>query len=106
VIHTVGPVFSPSQDRSSLLAGCHADSLRVANRLGAGSIAFPAISTGVYGYPLNLAAPVAVRAVRDTAVAAGPEGWSVRDVRFVLFDDAAYRAFRDALDALEAGAPP
>ena len=90
VIHTVGPVFNKNEDRSKLLASCHTESLRVADELGAKTVAFPAISTGVYGYPLDLAAPVAIRAVRDAAT-------SVEEVRFVLFDDAAHDAFQRAL---------
>ena len=65
VIHTVGPVYAKSEDRSHLLAGCHTESLRVADGLGAKTVAFPAISTGVYGYPLEEAAPVSIGAVRD-----------------------------------------
>jgi O-acetyl-ADP-ribose deacetylase len=91
VIHTVGPVFSRSEDRSELLASCHRESLRIAGEVGARSIAFPAISTGVYGYPLDLAAPVAIRAVMDTPT-------DVEEVRFVLFDERALRAFRKALE--------
>lgn len=90
VIHTVGPVFSRSEDRSRLLASCHNESLRVADELGAATVAFPAISTGVYGYPLELAAPVAIGAVRDAET-------RVEQVRFVLFDQAAYEAFERAL---------
>lgn len=92
VIHTVGPVFSRSEDRSRLLASCHTEALRVADELGASSVAFPAISTGVYGYPLELAAPVAVRAVREADT-------KVELVRFVLFDEPAHRAFERALAA-------
>src|SRR5438309_5691080 len=55
VIHTVGPVYSREEDRSHLLASCHTESLRVADEVGAKTVAFPAISTGVYGYPLDLA---------------------------------------------------
>jgi O-acetyl-ADP-ribose deacetylase (regulator of RNase III) len=92
VIHTVGPVFSPAEDRSALLASCHTASLRVADALGARSIAFPAISTGAYGYPAPAAAAVAVGAVlgSDTLV---------EEVRFVLFDEPTRRAFADALAA-------
>ena len=90
VIHTVGPVFSRSEDRSHLLASCYVESLRVADELGAQSVAFPAISTGVYGYPLDLAAPVAIRSVREAST-------NVEEVRFALFGDAAYRAFETAL---------
>jgi O-acetyl-ADP-ribose deacetylase (regulator of RNase III) len=90
VIHTVGPVFSGSEDRSTLLASCHTEALQVADELGARSVAFPAISTGVYGYPLELAAPIAVRAVREAET-------QVEEVRFVLFDADALRAFHRAL---------
>jgi O-acetyl-ADP-ribose deacetylase len=86
VIHTVGPVYAKGEDRSGLLASCHTASLRVADQLGARIVAFPAISTGVYGYPLEEAAPVAVGAVRGA-------GTGVREVRFVLFDDSAYEAY-------------
>src|ERR687887_530552 len=90
VIHTVGPVYAKSEDRSHLLASCHTESLKVADELGAKTVAFPAISTGVYGYPLDEAAPVAVRTVREADT-------RVREVRFVLFDRAAYEAFERAL---------
>ncbi|MBI4259810.1 MAG: O-acetyl-ADP-ribose deacetylase [Actinobacteria bacterium] len=90
VIHTVGPVYSRSEDRSALLAGCHTESLALADELGAETVAFPAISTGVYGYPLEEAAPVAVRAVRGS-------GARVREVRFVLFDRPALEAFERAM---------
>jgi O-acetyl-ADP-ribose deacetylase (regulator of RNase III) len=90
VIHTVGPVFSASQDRSALLASCHRESLAVADELGASTVAFPAISTGVFGYPLELAAPVALAAVRDAQT-------KVREVRFVLFARGAFEAFERAL---------
>jgi O-acetyl-ADP-ribose deacetylase len=90
VIHTVGPVYAKREDRSGLLASCHSESLKVADRLGARIVAFPAISTGVYGYPVEEAAPVAVDAVRraDTRV---------EEVRFVLFDRATHDAFERAL---------
>ncbi|GGT40161.1 O-acetyl-ADP-ribose deacetylase [Nonomuraea spiralis] len=92
VIHTVGPVYSGSQDRSELLASCHHESLRVADSLGARTVAFPAISTGVYGWPLDDAARIAVAAVRAAET-------SVEEVRFVLFDAAAYDAFLTRLSA-------
>jgi O-acetyl-ADP-ribose deacetylase (regulator of RNase III) len=90
VIHTVGPVFAESEDRSDLLASCHAEALTVADELGARSVAFPAISTGVYGYPLEEAAAIAVEAVRSATT-------NVDEVTFVLFDDAAHSAFEHAL---------
>ncbi len=97
VIHTVGPVYSEHEDPSELLASCHAEAMRVAGELGARSVAFPAISTGVYGYPLDEAAAVAVRAVRNATT-------SVREVRFVLFNDEAYQAFLRAAQQLGNGA--
>ena len=90
VIHAVGPVYSSKEDRSGLLAGCHVEALRVADELGAATVAFPAISTGAYGYPLDLAAPVAVDAARTAHT-------RVAEVRFVLFDQPAYDAFERAL---------
>ncbi|MFJ3103434.1 O-acetyl-ADP-ribose deacetylase [Streptomyces sp. NPDC086835] len=93
VIHTVGPVHSASEDRSSLLASCYRESLRVAAELGARTVAFPAISTGVYGWPMDDGARIAVRTVREAAVA------PVEEVRFVLFDDSAYAAFESALES-------
>ncbi len=89
VIHTVGPVYSKGEDRSGLLASCHAESLHVADELGARAVAFPAISTGVYGYPLDEAAPVAIRAVLEATTV-------VEEVRFVLFGAAAFEAFERA----------
>ncbi|MGN9787051.1 O-acetyl-ADP-ribose deacetylase [Nonomuraea sp. ZG12] len=90
VIHTVGPVHSATEDRSDLLASCYRESLRVASSLGAATVAFPAISTGIYGWPLDDGARVAIRTVR---AAEAP----VEEVRFVLFDKAAYAAFEAAL---------
>ncbi len=86
VIHTVGPVYSATEDRSHLLASCHTESLRVADQLGAGSIAFPAISTGIYGYPLEAAADVAL----STVVGANT---NVDLITFVLFEERAMRVF-------------
>jgi O-acetyl-ADP-ribose deacetylase len=92
VIHTVGPVYSGSSSDPDLLASCHAESLRVADELGARTVAFPAISTGVYGYPLEEAAPVAIRAVRSART-------NVEEIRFVLFGRSAYEAFERAVAA-------
>ncbi|WP_445526174.1 O-acetyl-ADP-ribose deacetylase [Streptomyces cyslabdanicus] len=86
VIHTVGPVHSRTEDRSHLLASCYRASLRVADDLGARTVAFPAISTGVYRWPMDDAARIAVETVRET-------GTRVEEVRFVLFDERAYEAF-------------
>jgi O-acetyl-ADP-ribose deacetylase (regulator of RNase III) len=90
VIHTVGPVWRGGDaGEPELLASCHRRSLEVAHELGARSVAFPAISCGLYGYPPELAAPVAVRTVEEHAVDV--------DVTFVLFDDETYRAFASYL---------
>ncbi len=91
VVHTAGPIWSASQDRSDVLRSCYRESLRVADELGARSVAFPAISAGIYGWPMDDAARQAVAGVRSLS----PD--HVRDVRFVLFDDAALAAFEAAL---------
>ncbi|MGW0560634.1 O-acetyl-ADP-ribose deacetylase [Streptomyces sp. NPDC003016] len=93
VIHTVGPVWRPDRDQSQLLASCYRESLRAARELGARSIAFPAVSTGVFRWPMDDAARIAVRTVREAA------GEPVAGVRFVLFDERAYAAFETALAA-------
>ncbi|MET0145236.1 MAG: O-acetyl-ADP-ribose deacetylase [Ilumatobacteraceae bacterium] len=92
VIHVVGPVHTRDEDRTHLLESCYREALRVADELGARSVAFPAVSAGVYGWPIADAADVAVRTVRSTPTA-------VADVRFVLFDDEVGAEFRRALDA-------
>lgn len=91
VIHTVGPVHQGSGSDPALLASCYRESLRVADELGARTVAFPAISTGVYRWPMDDAARIAVETVRNTPTA-------VEEVRFVLFDDRAYEAFVRQLD--------
>lgn len=92
VIHTVGPVwYGGGRGEAELLASCHRRSLQVAAGLGCRTVAFPAISTGVYGYPVELAAPVAVATVRQ---ALAPP---LELVRFVLFSDQHLGAFQRAL---------
>jgi O-acetyl-ADP-ribose deacetylase len=90
VIHTVGPVYTAREDRSALLRSCHVEALRVADALGCATVAFPAISTGVYGYPVDLAALVAIGAIREART-------GVHEVRFVLFDRRAFVAFERVL---------
>ena len=90
VIHTVGPVYGRDADPAGLLASCHTESLRLADALGVRTVAFPAISTGVYGYPVDEAAGVAIDAVRGAET-------RVDEVRFVLFGRDAYEAFERAL---------
>lgn len=86
VIHTVGPVWSASEDRSELLASCYRESLRVADELGARAVAFPAISTGIYRWPIDDGARIAIDTVRNADT-------DVTEVRFVLFDERAYATF-------------
>ncbi len=86
VIHTVGPVYGAVPDPAALLRACHVNALRVADEVGAETVAFPAISCGAYGYPVEEAAPVAVDAVRTALTDVGR-------VVFVLANDAAYDAF-------------
>ncbi|MEV6194581.1 O-acetyl-ADP-ribose deacetylase [Streptomyces sp. NPDC051920] len=90
VIHTVGPRYSREDDRSELLASCYRESLRVADELGARTVAFPAVSAGIYGWPMDDAARIAVETVRAA-------GTDVEEVRFVLFDARAYEAFAGQL---------
>jgi O-acetyl-ADP-ribose deacetylase (regulator of RNase III) len=92
VIHTVGPVWrGGGEGEPELLSSCHRRSLELAASLGCRTVAFPAVSTGVYGYPVELAAPVAIAAVREAQSA------PIEVVRFVLFSDAAIDVFRRAL---------
>jgi O-acetyl-ADP-ribose deacetylase (regulator of RNase III) len=91
VVHTAGPIWSASQDRSEVLRACYRSSLQVADELGARTVAFPAVSAGIYGWPMDDAARQAVAAVRSAAVE------HVQDVRFVLFNDWALAAFEAAL---------
>lgn len=92
VIHTVGPVYSAREDRSQLLASCYAESLRVAGELGARTVAFPAVSTGIYGWPMDDAARIALAAVRQASS-------QLTEARFVLFTPDALDVFQQALAA-------
>jgi O-acetyl-ADP-ribose deacetylase len=92
VIHTVGPVWSGGKRREpELLASCYRRSLELADELGARSIAFPAISTGAYGFPAELAAEIAIGTVRSTNT-------DVELVRLVAFDAETFVLYRKALD--------
>jgi len=97
VIHTVGPIFRDGNHRESeTLASCHLESIRVADEHGLTSIAFPAISTGAYGYPVSEAAPIAISSAVDAL------SWAkhVTLCRFVLFDISTVRAFERAAQKL------
>ena len=94
VIHTVGPVYSRHEDRSALLASCYTESLRVAAELGARTVAFPAVSAGLYGWPPDDAARIAVTTVHAA------EYPPLTEARFVLFSEDMYQHFQRALATL------
>lgn len=96
VIHCLGPVYGRDEPAADLLADCYRNALDLADENGVASVAFPAISTGVFGYPPAEAAAVALRAVVDHAAKLK----AVRHVRFVLFDDASLALHTTALDRL------
>lgn len=83
VIHCLGPVYGRDKPEEVLLADCYRNALRLADEKGLKSVGFPAISTGIFGYPVKEAAAVACRAVAETA----PALKHVRTVRFVLFSE-------------------
>ncbi len=96
VIHTVGPVWQGGEaGEPATLASCHGSAIAVAAELGCRTVAFPAISTGIFGYPVERAAEVAVAATREAL--AGRHG--VNQVRFVLFDEETHRVYAAALEA-------
>lgn len=87
VIHCLGPVYGRDRPEDELLASCYREALEIAEDRGLESVAFPAISTGAFGYPLEDAARVALRTVLEEM----PGLDSVRRIRFVLYDDGALR---------------
>lgn len=97
VIHTVGPIYNSHQSpvtsrQAEQLRSCYVESLQLAAEKGLKSIAFPSISTGAYRYPLAEAAPIAIQAVKDFL----KEPSSIKEVYFVLFNNAAYEAYANA----------
>lgn len=93
IIHTVGPVWRGGhQGEPELLASCYATSLQRAVEVGAAGVAFPAISTGIFGYPVRAAAEIAVSTVRSTAA-------GVDHVRFVCFDEETWQTYEELLRA-------
>jgi O-acetyl-ADP-ribose deacetylase len=93
VIHTVGPVYSARDDRSALLASCYERSLAIADELGATTVAFPAVSAGIYGWPPADAARIAL-----TTVSRAPT--RVAEARFVLFTPDMHDTFARVLESL------
>jgi len=94
VIHTVGPVYKDgAHGEPQLLASCYRESLKLASANGIKTVAFPSISTGAYGYPINNAARLALQTVKEY-LAEHPE---ITLARFVLFGKAAYEAYEEAL---------
>lgn len=99
VIHCLGPVYGRDEPAAELLAACYHGALDLAESQGLGAVAFPAISAGAFGYPVDAAADVALAAV----VEAAPRLRSVRRVRFVLVGRRAFAAHREALERLVPG---
>lgn len=92
VIHTVGPIYSGQGKDAELLASCYRSSLKIATDNGIRSLAFSSISTGVYRYPIEKAAPVAI----DTVFTELPNDY-FREIHFVLFSDRDYEIYRQLL---------
>lgn len=99
VVHALGPVYGEDEPADELLRSCYVESLRLADENGVRSIAFPAISTGAFGYPLEEAARIAV----ETAWEEAPALESVRRIRFTLFGEDALRAHEEVLRELASG---
>jgi O-acetyl-ADP-ribose deacetylase (regulator of RNase III) len=96
IIHTVGPVYHGRPRDAELLASAYRSSLQLASGHGIKTLAFPSISTGIYGYPLNEAAPIALRTVKQYLL----EHSEIESVRFVLWDATARVAYERAARAL------
>jgi O-acetyl-ADP-ribose deacetylase (regulator of RNase III) len=98
VIHTVGPVWAGgNSDESQLLASCYSNSLALAEKNGVTSIALPSISTGIYGYPIERAATIAVNAVNTCL----KQGSSLKEVIFCCFSEEDYQVYKKALEEAE-----
>lgn len=96
VIHCLGPVYGRDEPSDELLANCYVNALKRANEKEINSVAFPAISTGAFGYPMQEAAQVAFHTIRREAQRSKmPEL-----IRFVMFDDGAYQVHRSVLETL------
>src|SRR5690349_2877752 len=96
VIHCLGPVYGRDQPSEALLASCYRNALHLAEQNAIASIAFPAISTGIFGYPIDQAARVALKTIIDEA----PRLSAVKHIRMVLFDAADQRLHAEVLEEL------
>lgn len=97
VIHTVGPVYKEgSQNEKSLLAACYKNALALAEEYQLKTIAFPAISTGVYGYPLDEATEIAIRTVEEKL----PDLKHVKEIIFVTFDEPTFLVYEKTLQTI------
>jgi O-acetyl-ADP-ribose deacetylase (regulator of RNase III) len=103
VIHTVGPIYRGGErGEAAILASCHRESVRLADEHGLASLAFPAISTGAYGYPVSDAAPIAISSTLEALASAK----HVTLCRFVLFDISTVRAYQRAAEQLHRATSP
>ena len=98
VIHCLGPVYGIDFPEAKLLANCYSNALALADSYKIESISFPAISTGIFGYPLEKAAPVAIEAVLNKL----PELKWVKMIRFVLYDKGSYEIYKELLEKIKA----
>ena len=96
VIHTVGPVYKGRKEDEEMLRKCYINSLNLAKEYGIKSIAFPAISTGVYGYPMEEAARVAISAIKEWL----EENHVEMHVKLVLYDEKAYKIHKKVMEEI------
>jgi len=97
VVHTVGPMYSGRKTDAQVLASCYRESVRIADEQGARSIAFPAISTGAFGYPLDEAARIAI----PETMKALSNATHLHHIRFVLFDQHSLRVYINVVERLQ-----
>jgi len=103
VIHTVGPVWHGGNNgEPEQLASCYRESIRIADELELTTIACPSVSTGIFGYPVELASPVALNAVAAAATTAE----HIREVRFVLFDEETFNSYAEAAKLISGDVGP
>jgi O-acetyl-ADP-ribose deacetylase (regulator of RNase III) len=99
VIHTLGPVYSEEKNPAEKLKMCFVNSLKLADENELKSIAFPAISTGIFGYPLEEAAEISIKAIIETI----PSLKSIKKIRLVLFDEKSFSVFSKKMEEINEG---